>query len=249
MDLSGIISNIINEKEEFSLSLPEFSYFDLECIIRIIIAAICGALIGMERKARLKDAGIRTHLVVALGSAMFMIVSKYGFEDMIARAVEMGDEIIKVDPTRVASTIVTGIGFLGAGTIFVRRNSINGLTTAAGLWSTAAVGMSIGAGQYIIGLGCTLILVFCQWFLHSTKIINKTSISIMTFKVAVCDKPVEKLKGILEQEKIVVKDVSFEKISKNECRIECVVKRPSNLSHVELSDRLCTNDFIIGLEF
>ncbi len=231
------------------MSLPEFSYLDLECIIRLVIAAICGALIGTERKARLKDAGIRTHLVVALGSAMFMIVSKYGFEDMIARAVEMGDEIIRVDPTRVASTIVTGIGFLGAGTIFVRRNAINGLTTAAGLWSTAAVGMAIGAGQYIVGLFCTLILVFFQWFLHSTKIINKTSVSIMTFKVEVCDKPVDKLKRILEQENIVVKDVSFEKLSKNECRIECVVKHPSKLSHVELADKLCTNDFIIGLEF
>ena len=125
------------------MSLPQISFLDIECIIRIVIASISGALIGTERKARLKDAGIRTHLVVALGSAMFMIVSKYGFEDMIARAVELGDEAIKFDPTRIASTIVTGIGFLGAGTIFVRRNSIHGLTTAAGLWSTAAVGMAI----------------------------------------------------------------------------------------------------------
>ena len=94
-----------------------------------------------------------------------------------------------------------------------------------------------------------ILLVFFQWFLHSTRILNKTSISIMNFKVAVCEKPVEKLIKILEQEKIVVKDVSFEKLSKYECRIECVVKRPSNLSHIELSDKLCTNDFIIGLEF
>ncbi len=231
------------------LNFLEFSMFDLECIIRILIAAICGALVGTERKVRLKDAGIRTHLIVALGSAIFMIVSKYGFEDMIQRSLEIGDEVIKIDPTRVASTIVTGIGFLGAGTIFVRRNAINGLTTAAGLWSTAAVGMAIGAGQYIVGLACTFILVLFQWLLHTTKIFNKTSISIMTFKVAVCEKPVEKLRTILEQENIVVKDVSFEKISVSECRIVCVVKRPSNLSHIELSDRLCLNDFIIGFEF
>lgn len=246
--ICGKIIKIL-KKEGVSLNFFQFFLFDVECIIRIVIAAICGVLIGTERKARLKDAGIRTHLVVALGSAMFMIVSKYGFEDMIARAVELGDEAIKFDPTRIASTIVTGIGFLGAGTIFVRRNSIHGLTTAAGLWSTAAVGMAIGAGQYIIGLACTLILVFCQWFLHTTRLVNKTSISIMNFKVAVCDKPVDKLISILEQENIIVKDVSFEKISKNECRIECVVKRPSNLSHIELSDKLCNNDFIIGLEF
>lgn len=231
------------------MSLPEISCLDVERIIRILIAAICGALIGVERKARLKDAGIRTHLVVALGSAMFMIVSKYGFEDMIIKSSEISGEIIKFDPSRVASTIVTGIGFLGAGIIFVRRNTVNGLTTAAGLWSTAAVGMAIGAGQYIIGLACTLLLVFFQWILHTTRIVNKTSITIMTFKVAACEKPVEKLKFILQQEKIEIKDVSFEKLSKSECRIECVVKRPSNLSRIELSDKLCMNDFIIGLEF
>ena len=109
-----------------------FQLFDIECIIRIVIAAVCGSFIGIERKVRLKEAGTRTHLVVAFGSALFMIVSKYGFEDMIMRSVELGGDIIKFDPTRIASTIVTGIGFLGAGTIFVRRNVINGLTTACG---------------------------------------------------------------------------------------------------------------------
>ncbi len=227
----------------------EFTWLDLECIIRLVIAAICGALIGTERKARLKDAGIRTHLVVALGSALFMIVSKYGFEDMIQRALEIGDEVIKVDPTRVASTIVTGIGFLGAGTIFVRRNVINGLTTAAGLWSTAAVGMAIGAGQYIIGLTGVVILVFFQWFFHSTKVFNKTTTAVMTFKVSKCEKPIDTLTKILEEQGIIVKDVSFEKISTEECKIECVVKRPSKLSHVEISDKLCSYEFIKGLEF
>ena len=223
--------------------------FHIELVVRIIVASIFGALIGMERKARLKDAGIRTHLVVAFGSAMFMIVSKYGFEDMIARAAAMEGEIIKFDPTRIASTIVTGIGFLGAGTIFVRRNSINGLTTAAGLWSTAAVGMAVGAGQYLVGLSGTIVLVFFQWFFHSKKIFNKSATTVMIFKVAVCERPVEKLKSLLEEYNISVKDVSFEKISKSECRISCIVKVPSKLSHIELSDELCSNDFIVGLEF
>ena len=231
------------------LEYINFSFLDLELILRIVIASIFGALIGTERKVRLKDAGIRTHLVVAFGAAMFMIVSKYGFEDMIKCAAEMDNEIIKFDPTRIASTIVTGIGFLGAGTIFVRRSTINGLTTAAGLWSTAAVGMAVGAGQYLIGLAGTVVLVFFQWFLHSTKIFNRTSTSVMIFKVVVCERPVEKLKSILEEYNIVVKDVSFEKISKLECRIECVVKIPSKLSHIDLSDELCSNDFINGLEF
>lgn len=226
------------------------SFFELECVARILIAAVCGALIGTERKARLKDAGIRTHLVVALGSALFMIVSKYGFDDLLLDGSEyIFNGNVKLDPSRIASSIVSGIGFLGAGTIFVRRSSINGLTTAAGLWSTSAVGMAIGAGMYVIGLSGTFLLVFFQWFLHSTRIFNRTSISVMTFTVKVCERPAEKLKAILEKENITVKDIGFEKISKSECRIECVVKRPTNVSHIELSDRLCVNDFIIGMEF
>lgn len=224
-------------------------YGEIECIIRIFVAAVCGSLIGVERKVRLKEAGTRTHLVVAFGSALFMIVSKYGFEDMIQRAVEMESEIIKFDPTRIASTIVTGIGFLGAGTIFVRRNVINGLTTAAGLWSTAAVGMAIGAGQYIIGICATVLLAFFQWFLHSTKVFHRSSNVVMNFKLSPCEKPIDKLISVLTEKGIKVKNVSFEKNSNNECIIECVVKMPSKLSHIQLSDELCEVDFITGLEF
>ncbi len=220
---------------------------EIECIIRMLIAAICGSFIGIERKVRLKEAGTRTHLVVAFGSALFMIVSKYGFDDMILRAAD--NSSISFDPTRIASTIVTGIGFLGAGTIFVRRNVINGLTTAAGLWSTAAVGMAIGAGQYIIGISAAVILTFLQWFLHSSKLIARVSTTIMIFKLAPCEKPFDKLEKLLAEYKIKIKSVNFEKNSNNECKIECVVKMPSKLSHIELSDDLCANDFILGVEF
>ncbi len=227
----------------------DFAQFstEIECIIRILIAAICGSFIGIERKVRLKEAGTRTHLVVAFGSALFMVVSKYGFEDMIARAAQ--NSVISFDPTRIASTIVTGIGFLCAGTIFVRRNVINGLTTAAGLWSTAAVGMAIGAGQYVIGISSTLILALFQWFLHSSKLFNRSSNTIMIFKLAQCDKPFDRLVKILDGYGIKVKSVNFEKISSYECKIECVVKMPSKLSHIELSDELCANAFILGVEF
>ena len=226
-----------------------FEIFDMECIIRIVIAAVCGSFIGIERKVRLKEAGTRTHLVVAFGSALFMIVSKYGFEDMILRSVELGGEVIKFDPTRIASTIVTGIGFLGAGTIFVRRNVINGLTTAAGLWSTAAVGMAIGAGQYVVGISATIILALFQWILHTTGLFNRMSTTVMIFKLLPCEKPIEKLTALLESKGIKVKNVNFEKNTNNECKIECTVKMPSKMSHIKLSDELCEIDFIQGLEF
>ena len=111
----------------------------LPMIIRIIVACVCGAAIGYERSIRQKDAGIRTHIIVALGAALMMIVSKYGFFDVIV------NDSVQVDASRIASTITTGISFLGAGVIFVRNASIKGLTTAAGIWATAGVGIAIGA--------------------------------------------------------------------------------------------------------
>ncbi|HBE87024.1 MAG TPA: magnesium transporter MgtC, partial [Lachnoclostridium sp.] len=109
----------------------------LEYMLRIITAGLLGFLIGSERKNRNKSAGIRTHAIVAIGSALMMVVSKYGFPD-----------IPTSDGARIAAQVVSGIGFLGAGVIFVRNNLVNGLTTAAGIWATAGVGLALGAGQY-----------------------------------------------------------------------------------------------------
>ena len=112
-------------------------------MLRIFLAAVLGGLIGTERSRRQKEAGIRTHVIVAIGAALVMVVSKYGFADL------MNVAGMDVDPTRVASNIVTGIGFLGAGTILVRgKTMVMGLTTAAGLWVAAAIGIAVGAGFY-----------------------------------------------------------------------------------------------------
>ena len=105
---------------------------DAELFLRVIVASVLGYMIGYERKNRDKSAGMRTHAIVALGAALMMVVSKYGFYD-----------VEKVDSSRVAAQIVSGVGFLGAGVIFVRNNTVSGLTTAAGLWTTAGVGMAV----------------------------------------------------------------------------------------------------------
>ena len=110
-----------------------------EYILRIILAGICGMIIGLERKNRSKEAGIRTHFVVACGAALMMVVSKYAFFDIICKGIYEGVEV-RLDPSRIASTIASGIGFLGAGMIFVHKNTITGLTTAAGIWATSGVG-------------------------------------------------------------------------------------------------------------
>lgn len=134
-------------------------------IVRIVVAGICGCLIGYERKVRSKGAGIRTHCVVACAAALMMIISKYAFYDVAIEGMLIGADV-RLDPSRVASTIVSGVGFLGAGTIFVNKNKISGLTTAAGIWATSGVGMAIGSGLYVVGIAATIIIVLSQVLLH-----------------------------------------------------------------------------------
>lgn len=134
---------------------------EFEYLLRLIGAGICGALVGYERKSRMKEAGVRTHFIVALGAALMMVISKYGFQDQIAWP------NLALDPARIAAQVVSGVGFLGAGMIFMQRHTVKGLTTAAGIWATAGVGLAIGSGLYILGGGATLIILLGQKILHS----------------------------------------------------------------------------------
>jgi putative Mg2+ transporter-C (MgtC) family protein len=119
---------------------------DATLVYRILIAAGLGAAIGFERERKDRPAGLRTHVLVALGACLFTVVSAYGFEEFVGRDAPRAAQL---DPSRIASQIVVGIGFLGGGTILRYRGSIRGLTTAATLWVTAAVGLAVGAGAYI----------------------------------------------------------------------------------------------------
>ena len=128
-------------------------------VTRLLVAGLFGGLIGLEREYRSKEAGLRTHFVVCLGSALFMLVSQYGFVDSVSQLVKLyGPDVdIRTDTSRVAAQIVSGIGFIGAGTIVLQKKFVVGLTTAAGLWTTAAIGMAIGGGMYLIGFFSTLL--------------------------------------------------------------------------------------------
>ena len=129
---------------------------EYEFILRIFCAAVLGGLIGLEREYRATEAGFRTHFLVALGSAVFMIVSAYGFSD-----VALSDTTGRWDVSRVAAQVVSGIGFIGAGTIIFRKaeNIVSGLTTAAGLWVTAAIGLACGGGMYVLSITTTLMVL------------------------------------------------------------------------------------------
>ena len=142
---------------------------ELECFLRILMASLCGCMIVYERTRRLKEAGVCTHCVVACGAALMMVVSKYGFSDIIQNGVYLyGSD--GADASRIAAQVVTGVGFLGAGVIFRTGTSVKGLTTAAGIWATSAVGLAFGAGLYLIGWLTTIFIVAIQFLMHRLNI-------------------------------------------------------------------------------
>ena len=182
----------------------------LQFVFRIFLAGICGMIIGLERKNRSKEAGIRTHFVVACGAALMMVVSKYAFFDVISKGIYEGVEV-RLDPSRIASTIASGIGFLGAGMIFVHRNTITGLTTAAGIWATSGVGMAIGAGLYSIGICATVLILFAQIILHKNfRWIRLPKAKVLVIKGVNEENFQESITKKLEELSISIRDVSID---------------------------------------
>lgn len=192
-----------------------FELQHLEYIFRIILAGICGIIVGMERKNRAKEAGVRTHFVVACGAALIMVVSKYAFFDLITDQVFNGADV-RLDPSRIASTIASGIGFLGAGMIFVHKNTVVGLTTAAGIWATSGIGMAIGAGMYLIGLSVTFIILIAQILLH-LNLHHTGNFKVKQLTVLkVCESGYQKyMMEEFEKRNIQVQDVTVELEEKN----------------------------------
>ena len=138
-------------------SLPTLSSWEI--LLRVALAAALGGVLGLERELREREAGLRTHLLVSVGSALFTLVSAYGFHAFLSS----GQNVIRADPTRIAAQIVTGIGFLGAGAIIRQGFSVRGLTTAATLWVVAAIGLAAGAGYYSAAVITTAVALFSLW--------------------------------------------------------------------------------------
>ncbi|MBB2926980.1 MgtC/SapB family protein [Paraburkholderia silvatlantica] len=126
---------------------------NLELLSRLLIAALLGSVIGFERERLNWAAGLRTHMLVCVGAALMMLVSAFGFADVL------GEKNVVLDPSRVAAQVVSGIGFLGAGSILLRGEVVRGLTTAASLWSVAGIGLAVGGGMYTAAIGATVIIM------------------------------------------------------------------------------------------
>ena len=139
---------------------------NLDFCLRLVLACICGAAIGIERSRHFKEAGVRTHVIVCMGAALAMIVSKYGFVDLTLADGSPFPGTRGADPARVAAQVVSGISFLGAGVIFKREGLVRGLTTAAGIWVTAAIGLAVGSGMLMVGLFAALVVCLLQVLMH-----------------------------------------------------------------------------------
>lgn len=137
--------------------VPEITF--AEEFLRIALAAGLGAAVGLERELREHEAGLRTHMLVAVGSALFTLVSAYGFSEFFVQT----GPVVPVDPTRIAAQIVTGIGFLGAGAIIRQGMNVRGLTTAATLWAVAAIGLASGVGYYSGAIATTVVVLVALW--------------------------------------------------------------------------------------
>ncbi len=187
----------------------------LPFLFRILLSCICGGLIGLERTKRQKNAGFRTHCIVAIGASLSMILSKYAFFDVVIY------DSVQVDASRIASTLLTSVSFLGAGMIFVKSSNIKGLTTAAGIWATAAVGMAIGSGLYFVGIATTVLIIILQVIFHIfpvgfDKVLDHDIRSELIVSIKNNTDAVEKLREQLESFDIEIVDGHMSISSKGE---------------------------------
>ena len=200
--------------------------FDFILLLRLVIAVLLGALIGFERTNRYKEAGIRTHAIVALGSCLLMILSKFGFP-----------EVSNADHSRIAAQVVTGIGFLGAGMILVRKNTVSGLTTAAGIWTTSAVGMTIGAGMYFIGISTAVLVILVQLVFH-TKWFSRFDRSNDTFLVNCSTSSIREIIDYVKSLDIEIVMYRVGEQDENRVNIELILRYPNGLNKQILKEKM-----------
>lgn len=212
----------------------------LPYLLGLLVAVVCGAAIGVERTLRQKEAGIRTHIIVALGSALIMIVSKYGFFDIVGLA-----DHVNLDGSRLAAQVVTGISFLGAG-IIVYKGTVKGLTTAAGVWTTAGIGLAAGAGMYGIAIYTTLILLIVQIVIHRLLPVENTSTASVSMKLVDDAESVETVTNIFKENGYTILSNSVEK--KNE-KYVCLftVRAKSHINPEEITKLFSGNEYVLSV--
>jgi len=203
---------------------------ELMYLFRIGLACLCGGIIGIERQRRVKVAGIKTHMMIAIAAALMMLISKYGFMDVL------GAQGVDYDVSRVAAGIITGMGILSGGIVFTSKQGyVSGITTAAGMWATIGIGMAIGAGMYFIGIGTMLLVVIIQMLLHlNVKIAKKPTKGAVIFRL---DDDVEAFTRIEKQLKayhIEMHQLKWERKGVHSARLRCQVFIPAKYDKDEM---------------
>ena len=239
-----MLLNIIPNYDLMEVLETFISTFKLESffpyLLGLVTAVVCGALIGAERTFRQKEAGIRTHIIVALGSALIMIVSKYGFFDIVGLA-----DHVNLDGSRLAAQVVTGISFLGAG-IIVFKGTVKGLTTAAGVWTTAGIGLAAGAGMYGIAVYATLILLVVQIVIHKILPVENTSTTAVSMKLKDDPEAIESITKLFKENDYILISSSVEKKdSKYVCLFTIRAKSHINPDHI--SKLFTGNEYVLSL--
>lgn len=197
---------------------------------RLLLACICGGVIGIERQQRTKIAGTRTHIMLALATSLMMIISKYGFYDVV------GVQGISMDASRVAAGIISGIGILGGVIIITgRQGYVSGITTVVGLWATLGIGMAIGAGMYALGIGTTLIILVLQWALHKNLwIVKKPTRVQIRIRLDNNRQAYEKVAKELEEYKISMYQIKFHRKGSGDFQLHCQAMIPAGLSREDI---------------
>ncbi|WP_118195088.1 MgtC/SapB family protein [Albibacterium indicum] len=216
-----------------------------EIIIRLGAAALCGALIGIERERKEWTAGMRTHMMVAVGSALYMILSAYGFDEFIGR------DGVEFDPTRIAAQVVSGIGFLGAGTIiFLHRGIIRGLTTASGLWTVAAIGLAVGAGMYWAAVATTVIALIILLVVQKIERLffsKKKEGPLLVARLKKIEESKEVLRDLLTNDTLTIDHFSIDRTDEGESEIKIISRDKKALK--ELAAQLNEDSRVKGIDY
>lgn len=206
-------------------------------LLRLFLAVVLGFAVGFERRLRSKEAALRTHTIVAVGACLFMLVSKYGFFDM---------DGAKYDASRIAAQVVSGIGFIGAGMILYKKQAVHGLTTAAGVWATAGIGMATGAGMYLLSVGAALMVIFAQCIMHIRCKLFKNDKNGIIKIVFTGEENISEIKNIFKVEKfysLSVKRIEFKEL------ITVSIINNARLSEEYLLSQTIQNGFILSFDY
>ncbi|WP_339217524.1 MgtC/SapB family protein [Ornithinibacillus sp. FSL M8-0202] len=209
-------------------------------IVRVLIALVLSGLIGFERELKNHSAGFRTHILVGVGACLMMLLSLFGFEAYIEKY-----NNVQFDPARIPSYVISGIGFLGAGTIMVYGGTIRGLTTAASIWAVAGLGLVVGAGMYAVAVFTTLIILLSLVFLNNfEKLFTRGKTSLVLEIISYSGLPINKVVSVLEDSELKVRQVEVIKVENDLKSIFIKVERKTNLNKIELFERLSSIDAV-----